>query len=286
MINTEVQNKLIYNLALLGFPVEHSLSPDIHNEFLRKKQLKGGYLCIETTPEKFTSNIDSLQQLNFKGVNLTIPHKQLGIEVADDYSEETRLIGASNTLVFREDKTIFAENTDWIGFLQSLPKFIKSSVKKVAIIGAGGSARAIITALLKLNVIEINLFIRSSKSSHKNAFEIRSMIEQQNKGISILVENIDNSTHSGLDFDLVVNTTPIGMSGMEVTKSPFPDKFFELIKNPNCYFYDLIYNPAETRFLKLARSNGFDAQNGYKMLYLQAAYSFSLWTGIDVSELY
>ena len=137
----------IYNLALLGYPVGHSLSPQIHQEFFRQTNLKGGYLCLKTESEQLAQNIHYLQELGFKGVNLTIPHKETGLKLAHKTSSMASLIGAANTLVFQADKTIYAENTDWLGFLHSLPSDVKQNSQKAIILGAGGSARAVVAAL-------------------------------------------------------------------------------------------------------------------------------------------
>lgn len=274
---------MIYNLALLGDPVEHSLSPQIHQIFFETSGLKGGYLCFHTAPNNLPQTIKHLQELNFSGVNLTIPHKQAGLQIANEASEEAKLIGACNTLLFNKDRSIKAENTDWIGFLQSLPDNVRQPSKKAIILGAGGSARAIAMALNKLQIPEIILLVRETSTSQTNAQSIIQTFSSQSSKFSI--GSIEAPNEVIANADLIINTTPIGMHGSDEEQSPLPEACFKNIQNPNCYFYDLIYNPAETQFMWLARHRGFLTQNGYKMLQLQAAYAFSLWTGTDIELL-
>lgn len=271
---------VIYNFALLGYPVEHSVSPEIHSRFFKAAALKGGYLCIETKPENLQKTIKLLQDLSFTGVNLTIPHKQAGLHLATQCSSEANLIGSVNTLCFNKDLSIYGENTDWKGFYESLPNTVKDNAKKVSVLGVGGSARAVVVALLKLNITEISLLIRDSETSKKNAYEIRELAKQINEKVELKIEDINAKTSTTKNLDLIINTTPIGMHGMEEGKSPIKESFVDSIQNKNCYFYDLIYNPTETEFMRLAREREYKAQNGYRMLELQAAYSFSLWTGV------
>lgn len=263
---------------MLGYPVKHSLSPQIHSEFLKQTNLKGGYLCLETLPEKLSQTIYYLQELDFKGVNLTIPHKEAGLKLAHKASNQALFIGAANTLIFEKEKQIFAENTDWLGFLYSLPSNLKTNAQKAIILGAGGSAKAVLAALQKTNLKKVYLFIRNSSSSHNNALALKQIMPN-------LEVHLLSDLPSIKDPDLIVNATPIGMSSFSLDQSPLPEKFLNNIQNNNCYFYDLIYSPTKTVFLKQAFERGFDGQNGYSMLYLQAAYAFCCWTKTKIEDL-
>jgi shikimate dehydrogenase len=274
----------IFNLALLGDPVEHSLSPEIHSAFFRKAKLKGAYSCIQTSPGELATNIERLQELGFRGVNLTIPHKHAGLKLAHSASTEAELIGSANTLVFDKDKKIFAENTDWKGFLYSLPNRIREQSEQALVLGAGGSAKAVVAALLKTNVKSISLMVRGTESSRQSAYDLRDSILSSGKAIECRIEDL-NQPKTKQKFDLVINTVPIGMHGMEEGKSPLKETFFDSIQNKKCFFYDLIYNPAQTELMRLAREREFEAQNGYAMLELQAAHSFALWTGVGLNTL-
>jgi len=276
------QKTKVYNFALLGFPVEHSVSPQIHNEFLRVLGLKGSYSLVETEPQTLVKNIRALQQLGFSGINLTIPHKESVFEVLDSFSFEANLIQAVNTLVLKKDK-IFGENTDWLGFLESLPKdFLKNQENlKVCVLGAGGSAKAVLLALLKINNLQELCFVtRKSQSREKNLRRLNSIVEKTEK--SIKLRNIyfdDLPKTQKTKFNLVINTTPIGLASQEQELSPVNQEFIDRsCLKTQCLFYDLIYNPVKTKFLKLAEKNKLKTINGYKMLKIQAAYSFKLWT--------
>ena len=271
---------MIFNFALLGTPVEHSLSPEIHAQFFRETGLKGGYICIPTESQNLLENIKNLQALGFKGVNITIPHKEKVLEITENYSKEVKLIGAANTLIF-DNSGIKAENTDWLGFLHSLPNNLAS--QKALLIGAGGSAKAIILALIKKKFSEIIILIRNSESAKAGAENIKLAFAGFNCTITACFINDLNISNS--DFDLIINASPVGMSGFNENESPITESFIQNIINKNCYFYDLVYNPEQTAFLKLAQKHGFVGQNGHKMLFLQAGYSFKHWTKKDLKCL-
>jgi shikimate dehydrogenase len=277
---------MIYNLALLGNPVEHSLSPQIHNKFFQKVGLKGGYLCIQTPSEKLLKSIRDLQDLGFRGANLTIPHKEDALEMADWVSAEAQLIGATNTLIFESNNVLRAENTDWIGFLESLPERVKINTKHAALLGAGGSAKAVLVALLKLNVQKIYVLVRSAESSVAKAQGLYKIVQQLKPKVQFYVDDLYNPKENYETLDLIINTTPVGMHGHSDGKCPVDKNFLQEITKANCHFYDLVYNPAQTPFLSLAEEFGFSFQNGYRMLELQAAHAFSLWTGVEVKKLF
>ncbi len=271
---------MIFNFALLGNPVEHSLSPEIQTQFFRETGLKGGYICIPTESQNLLNNIKNLQALGFRGVNITIPYKEKVLEITENYSKEVKLIGVANTLIF-DNLEIKAENTDWLGFSQSLPIDIQN--KKALLIGAGGSAKAIVLALIKKKFSEIIVLIRNSESAKAGAENIKSSFAGLNCAINSCFINDLNIANS--NFDLIVNASPVGMSGFNENESPLTESFIQNIVNKNCYFYDLIYNPEQTLFLKLANKHGFNGQNGYRMLFLQAAYAFKHWTKKDLKCL-
>jgi shikimate dehydrogenase len=273
---------MIYNFALLGSPVAHSLSPLIHSTFLRNAELKGSYICVECDEKQLIEKVFHLREIGFCGLNLTIPNKEAALQFGDILSPEVELMGAANTVSFLPDKRIKLDNTDWMGFKGSLEKFpIKSN--KALILGAGGSARGIALALSKMGFKEIKILRRKSTSSINGASQICEMVRSS---FGILAEAIDwdEILDHERDWDLIVNTTPIGMHGSDETISPLCSRYVQSLKNRECLFYDLIYNPTETQFMKIASEKGFKAANGYEMLYLQAAHAFSLWTGLPLEK--
>lgn len=274
----------IYNLGLLGNPVSHSKSPRIHNFLFDYCEMKGAYSLIKTPKENMREILDSLKFLGFKGVNITVPHKELAMTFADILSERAKKIGAINTILFREDKKIFGENTDCLGFWDSLPNNLKldNKLNSALIIGAGGSARAISVALLDNKINNIIFLVRNNESSLKRANELKNSLENFYKNFNLKLSVItqeDLISSNNININIIINTSPVGMTGNDERISPLNANIFDLFSNKNIYFYDLVYNPRETEFLRLAKERNFLVQNGEKMLLLQAMTSFSIWTG-------
>ncbi|HEY9886235.1 MAG TPA: shikimate dehydrogenase, partial [Vampirovibrionales bacterium] len=246
---------MIYNLALLGNPVEHSNSPEIHSQFLKATNRKGSYSLIKIETPELHDSIQRLRKLGFCGVNLTIPHKQEALKVATQISQEAKLIGATNTLKFVDNGEIFADNTDWLGFRDSIWTAKWENTKEATIVGVGGSARAVMLALLKQDVENINLLIRETPSSFQNSEDLKNMVVALEKRCKIKVELLNEPEKVKLlikNTDLLINTTPVGMHGISEGQSPISKGLIETIQNRNCLVYDLIYNPAETELLQLA----------------------------------
>lgn len=272
----------MYNLALIGNPVEHSKSPAIHTEFLRQSNLKGAYICIQSTKEDLLNKITSLQTLGFRGCNITVPHKEniLELDIITKASQAVSLIKATNTLIFNKNNTITADNTDYLGFWESINKPEQKNIKKACIIGAGGSARAVTMALLSFAPVqEIIFYIQNRASSIDKAKRLiqdfQEFAQEKNCKLTIITEfnNIIG------DINLLVNTSPIGMAHHSEDQSPVTSQELGYINNTNCLVYDLVYTPEETELLKLAKNKNLTTQNGKNMLFLQAKHSFIMWTG-------
>ncbi|MDX1917669.1 MAG: shikimate dehydrogenase [Candidatus Caenarcaniphilales bacterium] len=279
--------KQLWRLAVLGDPIAHSLSPQIHKVFLESAGLEGQYQAIRCPVEDFKQTISRLLDERYQGVNLTIPLKE--IDLSCKSSADVELIGAKNTLILNSDKETVAENTDWRGFCASLPEDLE--IRKVAILGLGGSARAVAYGLRKSFQIEqITFFIRESSSSRQR----KSNFLSSNLYKFLLSENstlspapvIEFKTHEhpfDPEVDLIINTTPLGMSGENLDRNPLQIRHYDGLQK--AYFYDLIYSPFETTFLRQAKAHGYRAQNGWEMLLWQAAFAFELWTGISAQQL-
>jgi len=278
---------MIYNFALIGEPVEHSKSPKLHKEFFKKSGLRGSYICLSTPRNKLGCFIKHLQDLGFKGANITVPYKKDILEFVDECSPDVNLIQSANTLIFTPNGKIKAENTDHLGFSTSLPLNVKRNLKKALLLGSGGSARGVCLALLKLHVQEIYIVVRNRDTSIQKANNLIAEIKAFNPNVKISSLLLEDLALEKIKFDLVINTTPVGMSNYQEDESPVSEEFFKNIQelNAQCFFYDLVYNPKITEFMKLAEKNKFQAKNGEDMLYIQAAHSFSLWTGVSVDEL-
>ncbi|MBI5823292.1 MAG: shikimate dehydrogenase [Chloroflexi bacterium] len=271
-----------FHLGLIGFPLSHSLSPKIHTAALKACGLQGGYSLFPIPPEDKQGLRDLLDRVRAKeiqGLNVTIPHKQNVIPLLDELTPTAKAIGAVNTIYLREDKLI-GDNTDAPGFLTDLKRVINSAFciphsafrppHSALVIGAGGSARAVVYALLNdgWNVTIAARRIEQAQQLAQSFPNYQLPISNLQSPISILQSPTSN-------LSLLVNTTPLGMTP-NIEASPLPEN---LSLPSNVFIYDLVYNPPETKLIKDARAQGLSATTGLGMLIEQAALSFELWTG-------
>jgi shikimate dehydrogenase len=263
-----------FQLGLIGFPLGHSLSPKIHTAALKACGLQGDYLLFSIHPDDKQGLKDLLDRVRAKeihGLNVTIPHKQNVIPLVDELTHLASMTRAVNTIYLRDNKLI-GDNTDAPGFLSDLKKHMgnqESGIRKSALVlGAGGSSRSVVYALLNdgWNVTlaarrleQAQLFTRFFTHLPLNLMEYSS---------------IPQSLHSS-SFSLLVNTTPLGMLP-NIDQSPLPE---DVILSPDIMIYDLVYNPRETKLVKDARAQGCSAFTGLGMLIEQAALAFEIWTG-------
>lgn len=255
--------------GLLGYPVKHSLSPLIHNAAFKTKGIDACYLCFETKPEDIKQAIDGIRALNIQGVNLTIPHKEIAVPYLDEIDKDAEIIGAINTIVRRKNRLI-GYNTDAEGFIKALKKDLKLDLKRksVFLFGAGGAGKAVAISLAKYGAKQIFVV-------EKNKKKAKSLLESIKRNFPHTQIELTHSHNQEAikKAHLLVNATPIGMNPND-----------NLIVNP-VYFssrlniFDIVYNTAETKLLRVARKKGLKAINGLGMLIYQAALSFELWTG-------
>jgi 3-dehydroquinate dehydratase/shikimate dehydrogenase len=247
--------------GLIGLPVMHSVSPQIHNGWFAAERLNGVYLPFEVKDlGGFLKRMvhPRTRELNWNlcGLSVTAPHKQTVMDHLDWIEPDAREIGAVNTIVIEADR-LLGYNTDAPGFIDPLlRKFESLAARRAAIIGAGGAARAAIWALIKQNA-NVTIFARNISKA---------------ESLGVSCQPLASATFK--DYDLVVNTTPLG-SGAYIDQSPVTA---EQLNGVHCA-YDLIYNPADTRFLREARQVGCDTIGGLEMLVAQAKLQFELWTG-------
>lgn len=254
--------------GLLGYPVRHSKSPDMHNAAFKKLGINAVYLCFEVHPDHLKRAIDSIRALDIRGVNVTIPHKQAVMKYLDEITDVARRIGAVNTIIRRAGKLI-GTNTDAEGFIRDLRDTCRFSArnKRCLIIGAGGGARAVCFGLADAGARIISVKDKDPAKAKKLTRDLR----RHYSGIEIEAVSKDDAL-KGRDFDLVVNATPVGMKsgdGLVIDLNLFPR--VSLV-------YDLIYNPAMTPLLRQAKKKGIDYANGLGMLVRQGAVSFKHWT--------
>ncbi|HSA99543.1 MAG TPA: shikimate dehydrogenase [Anaerolineales bacterium] len=260
-------------LGLIGYPLGHSLSPKIHTAALQACGLEGDYSLFPIHPDDKQSLKDLLARLRsgeVQGLNVTIPHKQNVMPYLDELTATARVIGAVNTIYLREDKLI-GDNTDAPGFLSDLQRFLTTKtgrhrILKALVLGAGGSARAVVYALLN-DGWEVTLIARRIEQARQlassfPAYEIDTM-------------HYESFTLHPTTFSLLVNATPVGMTP-NIGHSPWPAN---LPFPPQAAIYDLVYNPRETKLVRDACSQGLSATAGMGMLIEQAILSFEIWTG-------
>ncbi len=275
----------IYQFGLIGHPLEHSLSPQLHHAGLGALDLEGEYRLYEIPPlpegeEALSSLLEKIQRGQIHGLNVTIPHKQNVIPLLDELTPAAEAIGAVNTIFARGDRLI-GDNTDAPGFWKDACQRLNVHTferKNALLLGAGGAARAVAYALLRhgwsLNVaarrLEQAQILCDQLSPHGGQI---SAVKLSNHPLST-THSLLSTTHC----PLLVNCTPIGMHP-HVDASPWPG---DVPFPPDAAVYDLVYNPRETRLVCDARAAGLSAVTGLGMLVEQAALSLERWVGRDV----
>ncbi len=255
--------------GVLGYPVKHSFSPAMHNAAFKALNINAEYKLFEIKPQELNLFLGSLKEKNIAGLNVTIPYKEKVITYLDTISEDAKLIGAVNTVKVTK-RGLAGFNTDGKGFLTHLSSVLGFNPrgKTIAIIGAGGSSRAISVYLSKTRPKRLGIYdldkaklLALLKSLRDNFKDIE--IKEADSIGELDIKNCD----------LLVNATPIGM------KLSDPCLVNATSIHKNLLVYDLIYNPKETKLLKLARENGARVSNGLGMLLYQGMVSFEIWTG-------
>ena len=279
-------NPTRYNLGLIGYPLERSLSPQIHHAALRLSGLEGEYRLYPVAPlpegkPDLERMIQRLRLGDMQGLNVTIPHKQTILPYLDELAPAARAVGAANTLVL-ENGRLTGDNTDIPGFTADLHRQLPAASGKALVLGAGGSARAVVYALLQSGwsvVVAARRLEQAASMSFPSPHGRRERDEGQFPSAQAVL--LEASSLSALqDVRLVVNTTPVGMFP-HPDASPWPSG---LPLPPGAAVYDLIYKPLETLLLRQARQAGLAAVNGLGMLVEQAALSFERWTGARVDR--
>ncbi|MGR3272980.1 shikimate dehydrogenase [Thalassococcus profundi] len=253
--------------GVIGSPIAHSKSPRLHGHWLRKYGLAGHYVPMDVAPEKLGQALAMLPELGFVGVNITIPYKETVMELADLVTDRATLIGAANTLIFRKDGKIHADNTDGYGFIenlrQSAPHWAPASGPAV-VLGAGGAARAVIASLLDVGVPQILL---------SNRTRIRADKLRTDFGHRVTVVEWVQAGNVMEDAATVINTTSLGMVGKPEMRVPLDGL------RPGTVVNDLVYTPLETRLLRVAAEQGCTVVDGLGMLLHQAVPGFERWFG-------
>ena len=250
--------------AVIGDPIDHSLSPNIHNAAFRHSKLDHTYIAYKIPAGELAAGIDALKAIKIAGFNVTIPHKIEMMKFLDEMDTTCKVIGAVNT-VLNENGKLKGYNTDMIGFLDPIKKknlTIKNS--QVLLLGAGGAARAIITAMIKEKASKISIVNRTQENANKLADFAKKI------GGNVDTISIQEANKLITDYKFIINSTSIGMRN-----EPSPISTENISKDS--IVYDIVYQPINTDLIKKSKENGATIIYGYEMLLSQAACSFEIW---------
>ncbi len=260
-------------VGVIGHPIKHTLSPAMHNYAFNKLKLDYVYLPFDISSTGLKDSLKGMIALGIKGINVTVPHKERIMEYMDELSDSAKIVGAVNTVV-NDNGTLIGYNTDVNGIIETLKEF-KDDIngKTVSVLGAGGAARSVIYTLINnFNVKKINIINRTVEKAEslKDYFSSKMLFEKI-KTYELIPPDV---TEILAKSKLIINASSIGMSP-EDDDSPttIPESF-----SNNQIVFDIVYNPRETKFLALAKSQGALTINGLKMFVEQGAKSFELWT--------
>lgn len=248
-------------LGVVGHPVGHSLSPQLHNWALRHAGIPGAYHAWDIAPHDLTAFVQAVRLLPIHGVSVTIPHKETILTLADTATAEARAVGAANTLFWQDDKLV-ADNTDVTGFMAPIAQIPPG---RALVLGAGGAARAAVYGLRQCGW-QVRVTARNLTRAHTLAAHLDA-------------EAAAWEDRTTLHFDLLVNATPLGMRGEQEHRSPW-----EAALPASVTVYDMVYTPDPTRLLRHAQGCGCTTISGLAMFVAQAQAQFARWTQTTFPE--
>lgn len=260
--------------GVMGWPVGHSLSPRLHNYWIERHGIDGAYVPLPVAPEHFAQALRVLTLTGFRGVNITVPHKEAALAAVDTVDDIARRIGAVNTVVVGKDGALMGRNTDAYGFTANLRAVVPdfdAAAGAAVIIGAGGAARAVAVALADMGARDIRLVNRTLGRAEDLALAL---------GAPLRVVDWAGRAAALADATIIVNTTTQGMAGQKPLD-------LDLARLPAAaVVYDIVYNPLETPLLAAARARGLATVDGLGMLLHQAVAGFEAWFGLrpDVDD--
>ena len=254
--------------GVIGAPIAHSKSPKLHAYWLYKTDLPGHYVPLHIEPNDLEQTLKTLPKLGFVGLNVTVPHKEEVMRYVDVVTDRATLIGAANTLIFRPDGKIKADNTDGFGFIKNLTTGAPDwnpDAGLALVLGSGGAARAVIAALLEAGVREI-LLTNRTRARAENLKDIF--------GPKVKIIDWIDAGNAIDDAALLVNTTSLGMQGKPELRVPLDGLKRDTVVT------DLVYAPLKTGLLSVAEEMGCLTVDGLGMLIHQAAPGFQHWFGV------
>lgn len=253
--------------GVIGWPVSHSKSPALHGHWLERYQIDGAYLPLPIAPDHLAECIAALPKLGFKGINVTIPHKEAVMPLCATLTERAKKVGAVNTITFDADGKAHGDNTDGIGFMNNLHQSAPSWSAKAGpaiVLGAGGAARAVVVGLLEEGAPSVHILNRTVDRATALAKHI---------GGPVKAGAMDDLTDLLPDANLLANTTSLGMTGQ-------PPLVVDLDSKPSHGLVtDIVYAPLKTGLLQNAEDHGLEIVDGLGMLLHQAAPGFEAWFG-------
>ena len=252
---------MIKKFLVIGNPIDHSLSPKLHNYWIKNNNIKAVYDKQKLNENDLENIISQLRKKKINGINVTVPFKKAVIPFLDELTVDANKTKSVNT-IYLDNNNLIGDNTDIIGFQKSVDAFeydLKN--KEVFILGAGGVVPSIVFALIKMKVSNIIISNRTRKNAEilKNLFREIEIIEWG---------KVPN-------FDMIINATSVGLNKEDRINIDFPSS------TKNKFFYDVIYNPKETNFLKIGKSLGNKTLNGKLMFVYQAISAFNIWHGLE-----
>ena len=254
--------------GLVGFPIQHSLSPCMHNAAFSALKIKAKYKLFPLKPDQLRGFLNSLKQKNICGFNVTYPYKEEITAFLNSKSSGVKEIGAANTVVVDKDGKLKGFNTDGLGFLAHLNE-LKWKPKKVALIGAGGAAKAVCFALAKTKITELCIYDIDKFKSLGLFKKLNSSFPQIKFDVASRFEDLRLS-----DKDLLINASPVGMRPTDPCLVAPGDLHAGL------FVYDLIYSPMETKLISLAKEYSLIFSNGLGMLLYQGVFAFKYFSGL------
>lgn len=263
-----MKNKMVNMTGLFGHPVEHSMSPLMHNRAFQHLQLPFYYAAFDVHPERVAEAVHAVRALGLRGVNVTIPHKIEVMSYLDDLDEEARLIGAVN-VINNENGRLIGYNTDGAGYVESLIREtgLSLSEQHAVIVGAGGAARAIAVSLARKGVQSMTIVNRTKPKAE----ELANLVSPFIRVAAAPMESLSQVLQEGT---LLINTTSLGMTPHD-DQSPVAGEWL----HERLVVSDLVYNPLETMLLRQAKQQGCITHSGVGMLVHQGALAFEMWTG-------
>ena len=253
--------------GVIGFPIAHSKSPRLHGHWLKRYGIPGFYIPMEVSSGNLAHVLNNLPKMGFVGVNVTIPHKEAVLEIADVISDRASVIGAANTLTFQSDGKLYADNTDGFGFVANLKQAQSgwdASKGPAMVLGAGGAARAIIAALLQEGAPEVII---------ANRTRARAETLKSHFGGKVSIVDWTQTSSRMSELSMLANTTSLGMVGKEELRISLDNL------SPSTLVTDIVYTPLDTKLLQDARAIGCATVDGVGMLLHQATPGFERWFG-------